>query len=91
MGSANQKAEITAAGSWPATQGLKTELSEKAAETLLAVMGRMFVFHLLQGTAHPPVLSHLKARLGLLFRTDSEERVPLSESSCDFPQFWGFP
>lgn len=58
---------------------------------MVAVTGRMFVFHLLQGTAQPAVVSHLKAVLGLLFRTDSEERVPLGESLRDFPQFGGFP
>lgn len=44
MGSANQKAEITAAGSWPATQGLKTEFSEKAAETLCGSHGQDVCF-----------------------------------------------
>lgn len=44
----------------------------------VAVTSRMFVFHLLHGTAHTAAVSHLTALLGLLFRTDSEETVPLN-------------
>jgi len=72
-------------------QGKKLNSPKELLRPYVAVMGRMFVFHLLQGKAHPATVSHLKAVLGPLFRTDSEERVPLSESLCDFPHFGGFP
>lgn len=66
-------------------QGKKLNSPKELLRPYVAVTGRMFVFHLRRGTAHPAVVSHFKAVLGLLFRTDSEERVPLSESLRDFP------
>jgi len=40
----NQRAEITAAGSWPETPGQKTELSKRAAETLCGGHGQDVCF-----------------------------------------------
>lgn len=59
-------------------QDEKTNPPNELLRPCVAVTSRMFVFHLLHGTAHPATVSHLKAVLGSLFRTDSEEMVPLN-------------
>lgn len=59
-------------------QGEKTNPPNELLRPYVAVTSRMFVFHLLHGTAHPAAVSHPEAVLGLLFRTDSEEMVPLN-------------
>lgn len=59
-------------------QGEKMNPPHELLRPYVAVSSRMFVFHLLHGTAHPAAVSLLEAVLGLLFRTDSEEMVPLN-------------
>lgn len=59
-------------------QGEKGNPPNELLRPYVAVTSRMFVFHLLLGTAHPATVSHLKAVLGISFRTDSEEMVPFN-------------